>query len=202
MFNKATQIIAKTFSAKWNIRPTLAGVYFKNDIIAATNSFKLIEVKIREYQKKVMFTQSNFEILEQNDIDFIIPNETILGIKFPNNRNYPVLKNAYFWDIIREKDNSIKSVWIITNNLDQETITHTRVIKWKFPNYESFFENDKNIVFWLSVNELLETCKAFKDLWHTQMKFTIWTPLQPIKIEWNDTEEFQTKAIIMPLKLS
>lgn len=201
MFNKAIQIIAKTFTAEENIRPTLAWVYFKWNKITATNSFKLIEVTRRDFNTESLVKSKNgFEYITNEEIDFMIPNKAILDIRFPKNKNFPFIENAYFWNLV--EDSAGKRVAIMTNDLEQEKIHNTNVMEWKFPEYKDWFKQKWEIKqFWLWVWELLELCQAMQKLWHRQLKFSVADPLSPIVIEWEELEEFNTRTIIMPLKI-
>lgn len=186
-----------------NIRPTLAGLYFKWNKIVVTDSYKLMEVTVNKYDTdELPRSSNNVRYLKSNEIDFIIPSESIKSIQIPKNKNFGHLNQAYFWNLNRWKDWEIENVWIITNDLDKEIITQTRVLKWKFPDYPSFFDNDWTLKIWMDVNHLIELCNVFKKLWHRQLKFTLWTSLQPVIIEWEPTSKLEsTRAILMPLKI-
>lgn len=202
MFNKAIQIIAKTFTASENVRPTLAGVYFKWNKIVATNTIKVIEVTMKKrFTKEDVPTNTGFNVLDDNDIDFMIPKKAILDTQIPRNKKIPVIENAYFGEI-KKVNNEIESVWIMTNDLEQEKIRHTRVMKSNFPDYEEWLDKKwKRFQFWVRVNELLEICQTMKKIWHRNLKFTVWDTLEPIVIEWEELAEFDTRVVVMPLKI-
>lgn len=202
MFNKAIQELTK-IAPKWNIRPTLAGLYFKWNKIAVTDSFRLMEVTLRDYETEELPIPTNkIKYLKSEDIDFIIPTESIKNIKIPKVKNFDFLNKAYFCNKNTTEDGEVQNVWIVTNDLDREVITQTRVLKSKFPDYESFFENDWTLEVWMDATYLMELCQIFQKLWHNQLKFTFWKPLQKVIIEWTPTEEIEsTRAILMPLKI-
>lgn len=203
MFNKAMQELVR-IAPSWNIRPTLAWLYFKWNKIAVTDGFKIMEVTVPKYDIDDLPTSRTwFKFAQEKEIDFMIPAETIKSIKFPKKSTISeVLNKAYFWNIIKNDDWDIESVWITTNDLEREVNTQTRVIKWKFPEYEKFFENKWTLKIWMNVDHLLDIITVYKKLWHRSLTFTMWDPLEPILINWDEiSENTEVKTLLMPLKI-
>lgn len=199
MLNKAIQEMVKLAPTS-NIRPSLAGLYFKWNKVIVTDTFKLMEVTVNDNNFHDLWkTKNNFNFLNENEINFLIPSETIKDIKIPNEKNFTQLNQWFFWNLEKWEN-----VWIITNDLKREVITQTPVLDTKyFPKYEEFFNNKKNLEIWINADHLIELCKVFKKLGHNQLKFTFWEPLQPIVIEWFDkTKEVKkARAVLSPLQI-
>lgn len=127
VFNLNSNIVKKSIektlfsSAEWNIRPTLAWIYVNLDWnkarFATTDSFRLSEFKVD--------LTTNLE----NTFSQIIPSKTAFELK------------SILWDIENVKlvawENQL--VFVIWN-----TKFYSRVLNWKFPEYEGFFPSSYN----------------------------------------------------------
>ena len=204
--NKVVQSLAKNFCSDWNIRPTLAWVYFTKNKAVATNSFKLCEIEFLE--KEISKEDLNLKdfAYKKYDESIMIHKDDFLKLPIPKIKEHPVLENIYIWNIKVGNQNQAE-----LRSFDWENTTNISIIEmnWKFPDYEIFFQNDGTLKIWIWVNELIELLQVYKKSWVDWVNITLWQPLQPIIIESRDSSEFemsknwikQIKSILMPLKI-
>ena len=196
IINKIVQNLAKNFSAKNNIRPTLASVFFTKNKAVATDAYKLCEIEFLQNE----FTQNDLNLKDfeykKFDESFLINKDDFLKLQIPNIKN--PLNKFFIW-----KNN----LWEIELKKFNFTIKTTNY-KGEFPDYEHFFQNDKTLEIWVNPEMMIEVMEIYKKAWVRNVKITLWTPLQPLMFEAKDSENAlaendikQIKSILMPLKL-
>lgn len=183
-----------------NLRPSLAGLFFKKNKVAVTDSFKLVELTLREKSKSWWIIE-NFTSLSESDINtwFVIPKVSLDKLKIPKTK-IETFDIAYIWNPKRNEDWSIKSIWIATRDFDNEIVMQSNVITRKFPDYETFFLSKVSLKVWLDVNNLIDALNVFKAYKITSLVFSFDSSLTPVQIE-GENQDVTIKAIVMPLKI-
>lgn len=163
-------------SAEWNIRPNLAWIYFsinwKVAKFATTDSFRLSELK----------TELENPIIE--DFCQIIPNKTAYQLK-------SLLKDNDDLKIITADNQIVFHFW--------STKFYSRLLNWKFPDYEAFFPNSYNTKSVVNRLELIQSLKKINLLsrennYSIKMSFSneSW-----ILIETSQTQSWEWKVYII-----
>lgn len=202
IINKIVQSLAKNFSAPNNIRPILASVFFTKNKAVATDSYKLCEIEFLQNE----FTQedlklANFEY-KKYDESFLINKDDFLKLQIPNIKNTNQLNKFFIWK------NNWWEIELKSFDFDKYQTIKTTEHNWKFPDYESFFQNDRTLEVWVSPDMMIELMQIYKKAWVRNVKMILWSPLQPLIFEAKDAESIlaendikQIRSILMPIKL-
>ena len=200
IINKVIQSLAKNCSADRNIRPTLASVYFTKNKAVATDSIKMCEIEfIQNEMTQNELKMPNFEY-KKYDENLLISKDDILKISIPKTKT-EIFNNVYI---------SNNNEWVIKLKSYEWNFSEleTKQVKWEFPDYKSFYQNDWNLEVWVWVNEMIELLQIYKKADIKNVRIKLWSPLQPILIteNWNKykLEQHWIKAInsiLMPVKL-
>lgn len=182
-----------------NIRPTLAWLFFRKNKVAVTDSFKLIELTLKD--TRVGDVLINFEKLQESEIEegFIIPEKTLKKIKLPKTK-MEEFDLAYIGNLKKDQAWMIQTIDIKTRDWDNEISISSWVLKWKFPDYESFFLSEVNLRVWLDIYNVIDTLKTYEANWIRSVVFKLKWWLDPVEIEW-ENEKVSIRSIIMPLKI-
>lgn len=202
IINKIVQELAKNVSAKSNIRPTLASVFFTKNKAVATDSFKLCEIEFLQNE----FTQKDLELKDfeykKFDESILLSKDDFLKIEIPKLKNIDQLNKVFIssenqWEVELKSFDTEKYQTI-------KTTTH----KWNFPDYEVFFPKESSLEIWFCPKYMIELLKVYEKAWVRSIKMKLWTPLDPIVIEAHNSDDQlekhdikQIKSIIMPIKL-
>ena len=202
IINKIVQSLAKNFSAPNNIRPTLSSVFFTKNKAVATDSFKLCEIEFLQNE----FTQwelelKNFEY-KKYDESFLINKDDFLKLQIPNIKHTNQLNKFFIWK------NNWWEIELKSFDFEKYQTIKTTEHSWKFPDYESFFQNDKILEVWVNPDMMIELMQIYKKSWVRNVKIILWNPLQPLLFEAKDAESMlaendikQIRSILMPIKL-
>ena len=202
IINKIVQLLAKNFSAPNNIRPILASVFFTKNKAVAIDSCKLCEIEFLENE----FTQDdlvleNFEY-KKYDESFLINKDDFFKLQIPNIKNTNQLNKFFIWK------NNWWEIELKSFDFKKYQTIKTTEHKGEFPDYESFFQNDRTLEVWVNPDMMIELMQIYKKSWVRNVKMILWSPLQPLMFEAHNSEDIlaendikQIKSILMPIKL-
>lgn len=202
IINKIVQLLAKNVSAKWNIRPTLASVFFTKNKAVATDSFKLCEIEFLQNE----FTQKDLELKDfeykKFDESILLWKDDFLKLQVPNLKHVDQLNKIFI------SSNNQWEVQLKSFDMEKYQTIKTATHNGKFPDYESFFQNDWTLEIWFYPEYMIELLKIYQKAGVRSVKMKLWTPLQPLIIEANNSDDDlkkhdikQIRSIIMPTKL-
>ena len=194
LYNSLNLEVAK-IASKSEMRPEIAGVFFKNNLTAATDGFRLLEITTPVGVKPEEFPVVDGAAAMRGCQPFIVPARSLREIKIPKAKNgLPILQNV----AIKYLDD--KRAEFLTTDLETAKITTARRVEGKFPDYEQLWPAGAPAAEVVINGELLaELLGIMAKLDRTgAVKFKFYGKDKPVVVEAGETQK--GRGMIMPIR--
>lgn len=195
LYNSLNLEVAK-IASKSEMRPEIAGVFFKQDRTVATDGFRLLEVRTPADVKVEDFPCVDGKAAMRGVQPFIVPARSVREIKIPKVKNgLPIIANV----AIKHAD--ARLIEFLTTDLETAKITTARRVEGKFPDYEQLWPAGapvaEVVVNGALLGELVEIMAKLDRTSAVRIKF--FAPDKPIVLEAGN-EGQKGRGLIMPIK--
>ena len=190
LYNSLNTEVAR-FADKSERRPELAAVFFKKDMVVATDTFRLLEISTPANVKPEEFPDAM-----RGFSPFLVDARAVSKLKIPKHKTLPALEYAAIKHL--DKDNA--TFLTVDDTLSQSTTT-ARVVDGTFPDYEAIFPSGAPVLE-ITINgkllaELLNTLSKLNKM--SSVKLKLYGTEKPIALfAENDTQ--RARALLMPVR--